>query len=201
MTSILHKRDLKSDPFEQFSLWFEDAGRADIALQNAMAVPSASRDGVPSVRMVLLKSFDDRGFVFYTHYDSEKGRQLQENPRAEFHFYWAPLDRQVRIRGTVEKTSREESETYFHSRPKESQWSAWASPQSEVVESRHKLEEMRAEIMKTYPEGTIPLPPFWGGFRLTPERFEFWSDGVHRYHDRFCYVREGASWTLSRMAP
>jgi pyridoxamine 5'-phosphate oxidase len=198
----LHRRDLEVDPVKQFSNWFTAAIEAQIRDVNAMSLATAGADGKPSVRIVLLKGFDQDGFVFFTNYESEKGRQLEANPFAALDFYWIELDRQIRISGRVEKTSREESESYFHSRPLGSQLGAWASPQSEVVDARRVLDARFAEITERYAGNAVPLPPHWGGFRVVPDRFEFWQGRSNRLHDRFRYTRTAdGKWQIDRLAP
>jgi len=198
----LRRRDLDADPIKQFSNWFTAAIEAQIRDVNAMSLATAGRDGKPSVRIVLLKGFDQDGFVFFTNYESEKGKQLEENPNAAIGFYWIELDRQVRINGLVEKTSREESERYFHSRPLGSQLGAWASRQSEIVDARRILDARFAEINERYAGKSVPLPPHWGGFRLKPDRFEFWQGRPNRLHDRFLYSRAAdGGWQIHRLAP
>jgi pyridoxamine 5'-phosphate oxidase len=199
---ILRRRDLDPDPLKQFANWFTAAIEAQIHDVNAMSLATAGADGKPSVRIVLLKGFDQHGFVFFTNYDSEKGRQLEENPFVALGFYWIELDRQIRINGRTEKTSREESERYFHSRPIGSQLGAWASRQSEVIDARRILDARFAEIAERYAGKSVPLPPHWGGFRVVPERFEFWQGRPNRLHDRFRYLRKtDGSWQIDRLAP
>jgi len=198
----LRRRDLDPDPIKQFSNWFTAAIEAQIKDVNAMSLATAGADGKPSVRIVLLKGWDQDGFVFFTNYDSEKGKQLEENPFAALGFYWIELDRQIRINGRVGKTSREESKTYFHSRPVGSQIGAWSSRQSEVIDARKILDAHFAEISERYAGKSVPLPPHWGGFRLIPDRFEFWQGRANRLHDRFRYTRKGDdSWHIDRLAP
>jgi len=198
----LRRSDLSKDPIKQFANWFTAAIEAGIRDVNAMSLAAADRDAKPSVRIVLLKSFDQDGFVFFTNYESEKGRQLEANPNASLGFYWIELDRQIRISGKVEKTSREESQTYFHSRPVGSQLSAWASRQSEVIDGRRVLDARMAEMTERFGEKPIPLPPHWGGYRLKPDRMEFWQGRSNRLHDRFRYTRQtDGSWQIDRLAP
>lgn len=197
----LRRRDLDPDPIKQFSNWFTAAVEAGIRDVNAMSLATVSHDGKPSVRIVLLKGFDQDGFVFFTNYDSEKGRHLEANPHAALGFYWIELDRQIRITGPTQRTSREESERYFHSRPTGSQLGAWASRQSEVIDARRILDARLAEITERFPTGPIPLPPHWGGFRLTPQVIEFWQGRPNRLHDRFRYTRKDVSWHIDRLAP
>jgi pyridoxamine 5'-phosphate oxidase len=198
----LRRADLHSDPLQQFSAWFAAALAAEIRDPNAMSLATATPDGKPSVRIVLLKGFDDRGFAFFTNYDSEKGRQLEANPYAALAFYWAQLERQVRISGVVEKTSREDSAAYFHSRPIGSRLGAWASKQSEVVDARQVLDACLSEISERYENGEVPLPPHWGGYRVKPDKIEFWQGRPNRLHDRFRYSRRtDGTWLIDRLAP
>lgn len=190
-----------ADPFVQFEVWFDDARKANIPDVNAMALATSTIDGLPSSRMVLLKSFDAKGFVFYTNYGSRKGHELQENPRAALLFYWAPLERQVRVEGVVEHTSRDEAAAYFHTRPRGAQIGAWASEQSRSIASRAELEARCAELEAEYAGREVPLPPFWGGFRLVPKLFEFWQGRPNRLHDRLRYVRHEQGFHLERLAP
>jgi pyridoxamine 5'-phosphate oxidase len=198
----LHRRDLDPDPIKQFGNWFTAAIEAGIRDVNAMSLATATVDGRPSVRIVLLKGFDHDGFVFFTNYESEKGRELEANPYAALGFYWIELDRQLRISGPVARTSREESERYFHSRPPASQLGAWASHQSQVIDARRILDARMAQMTERFADKPIPLPPHWGGYRLTPETIEFWQGRANRLHDRFRYRRqpEGA-WLIDRLAP
>ena len=198
----LRRRDLDPDPIRQFGKWFTAAIEAQIRDVNAMSLATASPDGKPSVRIVLLKSFDQDGFVFFTNYESEKGRQLIANPHAALAFYWVELDRQIRISGTTIKTSREESERYFHSRPLGSQLGAWASKQSEVLDARRVLDARMAQITERFAGKTVPLPPNWGGFRLKPQQIEFWQGRVNRLHDRFRYtLQQDGGWLIERLSP
>jgi pyridoxamine 5'-phosphate oxidase len=198
----LRRRDLDPDPIKQFSNWFTAAIEAGIRDVNAMSLATAGRDGKPSVRIVLLKGFDQDGFVFFTNYQSEKGGQLEENPYAACAFYWIELDRQVRLSGVTQKTSREESERYFHSRPRGSQLGAWASRQSEVLDARRVLDARMAEMTERYDDGPVPLPPHWGGYLIKPDHFEFWQGRLNRLHDRFRYtLQTDGSWQIDRLAP
>jgi pyridoxamine 5'-phosphate oxidase len=198
----LRRADLHSDPLQQFGAWFAAALAADIRDVNAMSLATATSDGKPSVRIVLLKGFDERGFAFFTNYDSEKGRQLEANPSAALVFYWVQLERQVRISGAVEKTSREDSAAYFHSRPIGSRLGAWASKQSEIVDARQVLDSRLTEMTERFEDGDIPLPPHWGGYRVKPDKMEFWQGRPNRLHDRFRYSRRAdATWQIDRLAP
>jgi pyridoxamine 5'-phosphate oxidase len=198
----LRRSDLHSDPIKQFANWFTAAIEAGIGDVNAMSLATADRDGRPSVRIVLLKSFDQDGFVFFTNYESTKGKQLKANPYAALGFYWIELDRQIRISGKVEKTSREESQAYFHSRPVGSQLSAWASRQSQVLDARRVLDARMAEMTERFGHKPIPLPPHWGGLRLKPDKMEFWQGCPNRLHDRFRYtLQTDGKWLIERLAP
>ncbi len=198
----LAERDLRKNPFEQFRLWFEQAQAAKITEPNAMTLATVAADGVPSARIVLLKHFDQQGFVFFTNYESQKGEELEENPNVALVFYWAELERQVRISGTAAKTSREESEKYFAMRPRASQLGAWASEQSTVVPGRNFLEEQLASLEKWYEGQEIPAPPYWGGYRVQPEVIEFWQGRQSRLHDRLVFSRmEESKWEIERLSP
>ncbi len=198
----LRRRDLDPDPIRQFANWFTAAIEAGIRDVNAMSLATATADSRPFVRIVLLKGFDHDGFVFFTNYESQKGRQLEANPHAALAFYWIELDRQIRIGGPVEKTPREESERYFHSRPAASQLGAWASHQSEVIDGRRVLDARLAQVTERFDQQVIPLPPHWGGFRVRPEMMEFWQGRPNRLHDRFGYRRDqGGTWLIERLAP
>jgi pyridoxamine 5'-phosphate oxidase len=189
-----------ADPFRQFSIWFEQVVLIEMD-PTAMALATATRDGHPSVRTVLLKSVDDRGFVFFTNYESRKAREMAETGRASLLFLWRSVTRQVRIEGIVEKVSDGESDSYFATRPIESRWSVYASQQSQCIESRDTLESRFEEVRRTYGE-TVPRPPWWGGYRIVPDEFEFWQGRTNRLHDRLQY-RKGAdgSWKCERLAP
>jgi len=198
----LRRSDLNPDPIKQFANWFTTAIETGIRDVNAMSLATAGQDAKPSVRIVLLKSFDEDGFVFFTNYESDKGKQLEANPYAALGFYWIELDRQIRISGKVDKTSRKESETYFHSRPVGSQLSAWASRQSAVLDGRRVLDARMEEMNERFADKRVPLPPHWGGYRLKPDNMEFWQGRSNRLHDRFRYTRQSdGSWLIERLAP
>ncbi len=201
MAGLLEK-DLARDPFRQFEKWFQEAEGAKVIEPNAMTVATATKDGRPSARTALLKGVDGRGFVFFTNYESRKGRELAENPYATLVFPWLALERQVIVEGPVTKASREESEAYFHSRPQASQLGAWVSRQSSIVTNRAVLEDGYKAVERKYAGQTVPIPPHWGGFRLAPERVEFWQGRRSRLHDRLRYVREkDGSWSVERLSP
>jgi len=191
---------MDADPIELFELWFEAAQESGILLPEAMSLATATPDGMPSARMVLLKQVDQDGFVFFTNYESQKASELDANPRAALCFHWAVLQRQVRVAGPVEKVSEEESAEYFATRGRGSQVGAWASLQSRVLPSRDTLEERVRQIEAEHPD-QVPLPPFWGGYRLTPERIEFWQGRADRLHDRLRFQRDGQRWTTQRLYP
>jgi pyridoxamine 5'-phosphate oxidase len=191
---------LDPDPLAQFHAWFADA-RAALEQPDAVALATATPDGRPSVRMVLLKRADEQGFGFHTNLDSRKGVELAANPRAALLFHWQPLGRQVRIEGAVEAAPAQESEAYFRTRPLPSRLAAWASPQSRPLADRAELERRYAEATARFEGDDVPLPPHWGGFRLVPDAYEFWQHGEHRLHDRLRYERAGAGWRRERLAP
>jgi pyridoxamine 5'-phosphate oxidase len=198
----LREQDVDSDPVRQFAVWFSDAQQAGVRMPEAAALATASSDGAPSVRMVLVKVFGERGFVFFSNYDSRKGHELAANQRGALLFYWDALGRQVRIEGPVERTSTGESAAYVRSRPRGSQLSALASPQSQTIDSREALERRLAALQERYGGGELPLPADWGGFRLAGESFEFWQQRHDRLHDRLRYRRaDDGAWLLERMAP
>jgi pyridoxamine 5'-phosphate oxidase len=197
----LREQDVDSDPLRQFGSWFEQAVRAGIRMPEAAAVATASANGAPSARMVLVKGFDERGFRFFSNYESRKGAELAENPRAALLFYWDVLGRQVRIEGAVERTSAEESETYVRSRPRGSQLSALASAQSRPVAGREALERRVAELEAAHAGAELPVPGWWGGYLLVPSGFEFWQHREDRLHDRLRYLRRDGEWTIERLAP
>ena len=197
----LLEADVDPDPLRQFARWLEEAGAAGIRAPEAMTVATATADGRPSARLVLMKGFDERGFVFYTGYESRKGRELAENPRAALLFHWDALGRQVRIEGPVERVARAESEAYFRSRPRGARLSAAASRQSEVVPSREALEAEVAALAERLGDAEPPLPERWGGYRVAPETFELWQHREDRLHDRLRYRREGGGWVVERLSP
>ncbi|GGO68055.1 pyridoxamine 5'-phosphate oxidase [Nonomuraea cavernae] len=191
---------MAADPITQFTVWFEEALAAGLPEPNAMVLATASAQGLPSARTVLLKGYDERGFVFYTNYASRKGRDLAANPYASLLFPWHPIRRQVRVEGSVETLAREESADYYHSRPYGSRIGAWASRQSEVVSSREELDSRYEELAARWPEEP-PVPDFWGGFRVVPSELEFWQGQLDRMHDRLRYRRADSGWILERLAP
>ena len=200
MRAGLHEKDLAPDPFAQFGNWFDEALQSGIALPNTMTLATATKKGRPSARAVLLKGFDAHGFVFYTHYRSRKGRELEQNPQAMLLFCWEELERQVGIEGRVEQVSAAESDRYFASRPLGARLSAIVSPQSETVAGREDLETRLEEAAKRWRDAP-PRPLHWGGYRLAPDRFEFWQGRRDRLHDRLCYRRSGGAWKIERLAP
>jgi pyridoxamine 5'-phosphate oxidase len=197
----LREDDLDADPERQFSSWFAAAEAAGIRMPEAAALATASADGTPSVRMVLVKSFADARFGFYTNYASRKGEELAANPRGALLFHWDALGRQVRIEGAVERMTPQESAAYVRSRPRGSQLSALASPQSQVIDSRSELEHRVAELERLHRDGELPVPPSWGGFRLSARTFEFWQQRNDRLHDRLRYRRDDGAWLIERLAP
>jgi pyridoxamine 5'-phosphate oxidase len=196
----LELSDLDADPVRQFEAWLHDVER-DLRAPDAMALATATPDGAPSVRMVLLKDYGPHGFSFYTGYESRKGRELAANPRAALLFYWDDVGRQIRIEGTVERVPPDETERYFASRPRSSRIAALASRQSSVLASRDELEARYAELERELEGREVPVPPAWGGFRLTPEAYEFWQHRENRMHDRFRYRRDGDAWAIERLSP
>lgn len=197
----LTEKDLARDPFRQFEKWFQEAEAAKIVEPNAMTLATATREGRPSVRTVLLKGVDGRGFLFFSNYESRKGRELELNPQAALVLPWLALERQIIAEGTVTKIPREESETYFHSRPRASQLGAWVSQQSSIISGRSVLEDSMKALEKKYAGQEVPLPPAWGGWRLLPETVEFWQGRRSRLHDRLRYRRAKDGWTIERLAP
>lgn len=197
----LAEKDLARDPFRQFEKWFAEVQAAKIVEPNAMVLATATRDGRPSSRTVLLKAVDGRGFVFYSSYESRKGRELDANARASLTFPWIAMERQVIVEGTVTKVAREESEAYFHSRPRANQLGAWASAQSQIIPNRKVLDESLKALEQKYAGKEVPVPPNWGGWRLAPETVEFWQGRRNRLHDRLRYRRDAEGWTVERLAP
>jgi pyridoxamine 5'-phosphate oxidase len=200
--SELDESSALPDPIAQFARWFDEAVAANVPEANAMTLATSGKDGAPSARVLLLKGFDSRGFVFFTNYTSRKAREMEANPRAAMVFFWGPLERQARIEGTVLRVSRHESEEYFQTRPRLAQIGAWASHQSGQIASRALLEERQRELEARFGAGPVPLPDFWGGYRLVPATLEFWQGRPGRLHDRLSYCRSAdGSWTLRRLEP
>jgi pyridoxamine 5'-phosphate oxidase len=197
----LLESDVDKDPFRQFSLWFEQASNAGIMEPNAMSHATVSPDGQPSMRVVLLKGVDDKGFIFFTNYESRKGKDIELNPKSSLLFFWGELERQVRIEGTIEKISQESSKAYFDSRPEGSRIGAWSSNQSEVVASRDVLEARFDENMSRFAGKDIPMPDYWGGYRLVPTMLEFWQGRGSRMHDRIRYRLVDNTWLIDRLSP
>lgn len=197
----LDRDHVRADPVEQFETWFDEALEAEVEEPNAMTLATTDELGRPAARIVLLKGVEERGFVFYSNYESQKGRQISSNPHAALVFWWEPLERQVRIEGEVEKLPEEESTDYFDSRPHGSQLGAWASPQSRVIDSREVLEKRLELVSGEYSEGEVPRPPHWGGYVVKPRTVEFWQGRPNRLHDRLRYRRDDNGWTLERLAP
>jgi pyridoxamine 5'-phosphate oxidase len=198
----LDERTVERDPVDQFRRWYDEATVATDDKAGAMTVATATPDGRPSARVVLLRGFDERGLVFYSSYDSRKAAELAANPRAAAVFYWSELDRQIRVEGTVARVDLAESEAYFAARPRGHRLSAWASHQSQPIGDRGALEEQLAAVEARFPDGDdVPLPPFWGGYRLTPEVFEFWVSRTDRLHDRVRYRRAAGGWVIERLSP
>ena len=197
----LSESSVNKDPFKQFRLWFDDASKSEFIDYTAMSLATASKDGKPSTRMVLLKKFDANGFEFFTNYESRKGKDLKENPYACLLFYWDKLERQVRIEGQVEKVSKEESEAYYATRPFKSRIGAWASRQSTVIGSRNYIVREFVKFFMKFGSKNIPLPPYWGGYRLIPDAFEFWQGRPNRLHDRIVFTKKKEKWEIKRLAP
>jgi pyridoxamine 5'-phosphate oxidase len=198
----LRRKDLQADPFKQFELWFQQACHAELQEPNAMVLATASTTGEPSVRTVLLKYFDSQGFVFFTNYESRKARQISQNPQVSLLFLWLPLQRQVQITGRAEKVSTAESLSYFVTRPRGSQLGAWCSQQSSIISSQQLMSMQFEQMQQKFANREIPLPPFWGGYRVVPYRFEFWQGRPNRLHDRFQYLQQtDQSWEIQRLSP
>lgn len=201
-TKGLDIKDLDQNPLKQFELWFNQAIEAKLTEPNAFSLATVGIEMMPSIRTVLLKIFDEKGFVFFTNYESKKAVQISQNPKAAALFTWLDLERQVKIEGSVEKISKTESLKYFLSRPKGSQLGAWVSQQSQVISSRSLLEQKFDEMKRKFVKGEIPFPSFWGGYIIKPIRIEFWQGGEDRLHDRFLYeLQDDKSWKISRLAP
>jgi pyridoxamine 5'-phosphate oxidase len=201
-TKGLDIKDLDKNPLEQFEIWFNDAINEQLLEPNAFSLATVGNDMMPSIRTVLLKIFDEKGFVFFTNYKSTKAKQIEENPKAAALFAWLELERQVKIEGSIEKIPTGDSLKYFLSRPKGSQLGAWVSHQSEIISSRSLLEQKFDEIKRKFVKGEIPFPSFWGGYAIKPTKIEFWQGGQDRLHDRFLYeLQKDGSWTISRLAP
>ncbi len=201
-TKGLHRKDLEQNPLKQFEIWFNQAIQADILEPNAFSLATVGQDMMPSIRTVLLKMYDENGFVFFSNYKSKKAHQIEQNPKCAMHFAWLGLERQVKIEGTIEQISKMDSLKYFLSRPKGSQIGAWVSHQSEIISSRSLLEAKFNEIRTKFVNGEIPFPSFWGGYQIKPIVVEFWQGGKDRLHDRFEYRLEtNGEWTINRLAP
>jgi pyridoxamine 5'-phosphate oxidase len=197
----LSERDVDPSPLRQFQYWFDQVLSAQLPEPNAMTLATVTKAGAPSARMVLLKGVDDHGFVFYTNYESRKGEELAENPQAVLVFWWAQLERQVRVEGSVEKVTSEEADHYFQSRPRASQLGAWTSEQSQVIPNREILEQQFRELEEKYQNQPIPRPPHWGGYRVIPQQVEFWQGRPNRLHDRLRYRLDQNQWVIERLSP
>jgi len=197
----MRRPDLSPSPFTQFASWYSEAEQSGINLPNAMTLATATQDGIPSARMVLLKGFDEHGFTFFTNYESQKGRELAENPHVALVFYWEPLNRQIRIAGQVAKLTPAESDEYFQTRPRGSQIAVWVSHQSTVIEDRTILDSRYEDFVAQFEDNSILRPRYWGGYRLTPRTIEFWQSSPNRLHDRFRYTRQAEGWLIERLAP
>lgn len=197
----LDEGDALSDPISQFQRWFDDAVKGDVYEPNGMTLATVDDSGQPSARIVLLKMIDQRGLAFFTNMESRKGQHLSVNPKAALTFWWGPLERQVRFEGIMSKVSADEADAYYQSRPVGSRIGAWASPQSQVIENRGTLEKLEQDYLEKFGDGDIPRPPFWGGYRLAPERVDFWQGRSNRLHDRLCYRLSDGQWLIERLAP
>jgi pyridoxamine 5'-phosphate oxidase len=197
----LEEKDLESNPISQFQKWFAEAEANELNEPYAMTLATATKEGKPTARIVLMRNADENGFTFYTNYTSKKGHDILENPNASLLFFWQELERQVRIEGTLEKLSAEQSDNYFNSRPRESKLGAWTSEQSKVISSRKVLDERFAEASIKYPNDNVPRPPYWGGYILKPTAIEFWQGRPSRLHDRILYTLENGIWKTERLAP
>ncbi len=200
-SATLNENEVAPDPIAQFENWFNQALQAQLTEPNAMTLSTVSAEGRPSARIVLLKGITKEGFLFYTNYDSQKGKELAAHPFAALTFFWVDLERQVRIEGKVAKVDAQTSATYFHSRPRASQIGAWASPQSTVITERGFLEKQAEQYTKKFTNQEVPLPPYWGGYQVTPDRIEFWQGRRSRLHDRILYTRKSDQWVINRLAP
>jgi pyridoxamine 5'-phosphate oxidase len=201
MNQTLDEKNILANPFEQFALWFSDAQTAKVPKYEAMALATATAEGIPSVRMVLYKGIEQNGFIFFTNYHSRKANEIETNPHGALLFHWVELERQVRLEGSIERLNRQAAEKYFATRPRESQLGAWASKQSSILESREPLEQALQQYQKIYEGNNIPLPEFWGGYRLLPTSFEFWQGQPRRLHDRIRYAKHDSCWRIERLAP
>ncbi len=199
--SGITRKNVAANPFDQFRQWMKEVIDSGEKEPTAMTLSTIGTDGFPHARIVLIKFFDEDGFVFFTNYNGEKAKAIEKNNASGLHFFWSKLERQVKILGNAEKISRELSEKYFHSRPLESQISAWASNQSEEIPSREYLENRFIEFSNKFKDKTVPLPPFWGGYRIVPQKIEFWQGRISRLHDRILYERDGNSWNIKRLSP
>ena len=197
----LHREDLDANPFAQFKKWLDQALSAELVDANAMSIATVGADGAPSLRTVLLKGFNEDGFVFFTNLESTKATEIGANPHVALLFYWREFERQVKIQGTATRLPFADVAKYFFTRPRESRIAAWVSPQSRVIEARHALERKFDEMLHKFGDGEIPVPSFWGGYRVAPKAIEFWQGGQSRLHDRFKYTRDGQAWRIDNLAP